>query len=281
MLLPASYGAGNNPAIPLVISPHGRGLTGRKNAAIWGALPAAGGFAVVNPDGQGRLLQQYSWGSAGQVEDLARMPSIVERTLPWLRIDRNRVFAFGGSMGGQESLLLAARHPQLLAGVAAFDSVTDFARQYNAFPRLGCDRNCRKTWSGPVGLSLQDLARRELGGSPWRVPRAYKLRSPLTYARTLAGSCLPLQLWWSDADRIVRGQQQQSGRLFREIRRLNPRSPTQAFVGMWRHSAEMHASSLLPLSLETFDLLPIGFSQRSERLHFDPPPETSVYCQRR
>src|SRR5512132_3096644 len=56
VVLPAWYGPGRNPPIPLIVSPHGRGLSGRANAAIWGALPAAGPFAVVNPDGQGRLL---------------------------------------------------------------------------------------------------------------------------------------------------------------------------------------------------------------------------------
>lgn len=281
VLLPSWYGPTNNPPIPLIISPHGRGLTGRANAGIWGSLPSDGPFAVVNPDGQGRLLAQYSWGSAGQIEDLARMPTIVERTLPWLKIDRRQVFAFGGSMGGQESLLLAARHPKLLAGAAVFDSVTDLARQYKAFPRLACDDRCRKTWAGSLGVGLQSLARQEIGGSPRRLPRAYALRSPLTYARSLAASCLPLQLWWSTADRIVQGQQQQSGRLYREIRRLNPNAPVQDFVGLWRHSAELTAGSRLPLALQTFDLLPYGTAAPPFALHHDDPPDASVNCTRR
>jgi hypothetical protein len=39
------------------------------------------------------------------------------------------VYAFGASMGGQESLLLVARNPALPAGVAAFDAVTDMAKR--------------------------------------------------------------------------------------------------------------------------------------------------------
>ena len=69
-------------------------------------------------------------------------------------------------MGGQETLLLLARHPHLLAGAAAFDPVVDFALQYHEFPKLACTATCRKTWDGPVGRSLQALARTELGGSP-------------------------------------------------------------------------------------------------------------------
>ena len=38
-------------------------------------------------------------------------------------------------MGGQETLLLVARHPHLLAGAAAFDPATDMARRYRDFAR--------------------------------------------------------------------------------------------------------------------------------------------------
>ena len=58
------------------------------------------------------------------------MASVVRATLPWLRIDRRRVYAVGGSMGGQETLLLLGRHPHLLAGAVAFDSATNFYRLY-------------------------------------------------------------------------------------------------------------------------------------------------------
>ena len=54
--IPSSYRRGSSPPLPLIISPHGRGLSGRVNAANWGNLPARGGFAVVNPDSRGRKL---------------------------------------------------------------------------------------------------------------------------------------------------------------------------------------------------------------------------------
>src|SRR5919206_1607786 len=94
VLLPLWYGPGNDPRVPLVISPHGRGVDGRSNARLWGELPAEGGFAVVNPDGQGRKLSRFSWGYRGQIADLAAMPKLVRRALPWLRIDRRRIYAF-------------------------------------------------------------------------------------------------------------------------------------------------------------------------------------------
>jgi pimeloyl-ACP methyl ester carboxylesterase len=265
VLLPAWYRPGFHPAIPLIISPHGRGLTGRDNARLWGGLPAVGPFAVVNPDG----LSPYSWGASGQIDDLARMPEILRRTLPWLSIDRRQIYAFGGSMGGQETLLLLARHPGLLAGAAAFDSVTDFARQFRNFGRLPCDRACRR--DGPIGRRLQKLARRTVGGTPATASYAFRLRSPLTYARRIAFSCVPLQLWWSVADQIVRDQDRQSGQLFWQLRKLNPEAPVQAFVGNWMHSSEMRASAQLPLALAAFGLVGPR-DTRPPGLHSVPAP---------
>src|SRR5207253_2766992 len=109
VLLPHDYRAGDASPLPLVISPHGRGLNGELNARLWGDLPTIGNFAVVNPDGEGRRLATYSWGASGQISDLARMPAIVEAKLPWVRIDHRRIYAVGGSMGGQETLLLLGR----------------------------------------------------------------------------------------------------------------------------------------------------------------------------
>jgi poly(3-hydroxybutyrate) depolymerase len=127
LILPAWYGPLRHPAIPLVISPHGRGVGARANIRRWGDLPARGSFAVINPEGQGRKLTLFSWGDPGEIRDLARMPQIAEQAVPWLQIDRHRVYAFGGSMGGQETLLLLARFPRLLAGAAAFDAPTNMA----------------------------------------------------------------------------------------------------------------------------------------------------------
>jgi pimeloyl-ACP methyl ester carboxylesterase len=274
VLLPSWYAKDNNPEIPLIISPHGRGRTGRQNARVWGQLPATGVFAVINPDGQGRKHGRLSWGYSRQIDDLARMPQILRATMPWLRIDRSRIYAFGGSMGGQESLLLAARHPKLLAGVAAFSSVTDFEAQYRAFPKLRCTRVCRTLFrrEAMMGRTLQKLAREEVGGAPRTHRRSWATRSPLTYARRLAKSCLPIQLWWSRADRIVQNQfTHQSGKLFWKLRALNPSAPVSQYVGHWIHTAEMKASTNLPLALANFDLLPYHFADQPPALYKNEP----------
>ena len=54
VIVPADYGRPGDPPLPLVISPHGRGVSAQLNIRRWGRLPALGRFAVVNPEGQGR-----------------------------------------------------------------------------------------------------------------------------------------------------------------------------------------------------------------------------------
>jgi poly(3-hydroxybutyrate) depolymerase len=247
--LPADYGPSHHPSIPLVISPHGRNVEGRANLVRWGSLPAAGPFAVISPDGRGRVLSLYSWGYAGQIDDLARMPEILRQELPWLTIDHRRIYSIGASMGGQEGLLLIAGFPHLLAGVAALDSVTDFALQYENFPRLGAS----------LGKKLQRLARIEVGGTPKTAPAAYARRSPITYAREIAFSGVPLEIWWSVKDVVVVDQSRQSGDFFARLKRLNPSASVQEYVGSWTHGKDMHATTGLPRILVTFGLLPSDY----------------------
>jgi pimeloyl-ACP methyl ester carboxylesterase len=239
LLLPADY-AGE--PIPLVISPHGRGVGAAANADLWGDLPGEGQFAVINPAGEGRRTHFYSWGDPGEIGDLARMPAIAEAH--GVNVDPSRIYAFGGSMGGQETLLLVARYPHLLAGAAAFDPATDLARRYRDFATL------------PGGRVLQRVARREVGGSPARDPRAYALRSPDYFVRQIAFSGVPLQLYWSLRDRVIVDQVSETGALAAEIRELNPAARVWDFEGDWSHTAEMRPLRRLPRALARFGLLP-------------------------
>ena len=243
VVLPRWYRQRHDPPIPLVISPHGSGVEPQENARRWGNLPALGGFAVVNPEGQGRRLELYSWGSPGEIADLARMPSLVEHALPWLHVARRHVYAVGGSMGGQETLLLLARHPHLLAGAVAFDAPTKMATRYAMFPKLR------------DGSRLQQLARLEFGGIPRIAGDAWADRSPIYYSRELAFSGVPLELWWSTRDRVVVDQASQSGLLFRAIQRINPRAAVVQVVGTWQHTAEMRPLGRLPFALARIGLL--------------------------
>jgi pimeloyl-ACP methyl ester carboxylesterase len=260
VLLPHAYGPGANPAIPLVISPHGRAVDGKINTRRWGKLPTVGNFAVINPDGYGRRLPLHSWGYAGQIEDLAGMADILESKLPWVHIDHRRIYAVGGSMGAQETLLLAGRYPQLLAGAVAVDGPADFGLQYTNFARLKCDRACLARGWGQIGLGKQRLARREIGGTPRTASEGFAERSPITYARTIAASCIPVQIWWSRTDKIVLDPARQSGRMFTELTRLNPHAAVDEYVGDWNHTDAMRHETDLPKMLVGLGLLPRALS---------------------
>ena len=239
LLLPDGY---HGQRIPLVISPHGRGVDEAVNARFWGDLPGLGGFAVIDPAGEGRRLHWFSWGAPGQIADLARMPAIARAH--GVDVNPRRIYAVGGSMGGQEALLLLARDPHLLAGVAAFDPATDMRRRYDDFARLS------------DGAQLQRLARLEMGGTPSQVPRAYIVRSPDHYIARIAASGVPLQLFWSPRDRIIRDQTVETGRLASAILRDHPDERVWDFRGDWVHTAEMRPTRRLPRALARFGLLP-------------------------
>jgi pimeloyl-ACP methyl ester carboxylesterase len=245
VILPDDIGPGHSERLPLVVSPHGRGVTPFANVKLWGNLPAIGRFAVISPEGQGRRIVLSSWGWKGQIQDLARMREIAVETLPWLKIERRRFYSLGGSMGGQETLLLVALYGKRLAGAAAFDSATDLARRYRDFGVLD------------NGETLRRRARLEVGGTPETNPVGYALRSPLNYVRKIAFSEVPLQIWWSTADQIVIDQRRQSQLLYDRIRQANPDAPVTKVVGTWAHSAEMRATTLLPLALQKLGLLPV------------------------
>ena len=181
-------------------------------------------------------------GLGRQIDDLANMQYVAKATVPWLRIRPHSVYAMGGSMGGQETLLLVARFNTLLAGAVAFDSPTDLARRYRDFARLS------------NGRSLQALARREIGGVPESHPGAYARRSPINFARAIAFSRVPLQMFWSVADEVVLDQAHNSAALFRRIKELNPAAPVTGVAGNWTHSAGMAVN--LPDALRLFGLLP-------------------------
>lgn len=222
--MPAWYGPRHHPALPLVISPHGRGGTARGNARRWGDLPGRLDVIVLNAGVSGRRLQRDSWAWPPEIDELARLPRLVRGRLRYLRFDRRRVYAAGDSMGGQEALMLLARHPRLLAAVAAADPVTNFLERQRQFPFSADSRG------------EQRRARVEVGASPRRAPWLYLRRSPSAHAAAIAASGVPVRLWWSRRDRVVIGQPKtQAGELFAAVERLCPRAPISERVTDDRH----------------------------------------------
>lgn len=269
LLLPAWYGRHRDPAIPLVISPHGRNTLPISDARRWSNLPTRGDFAVVLPAGQGRVLRLYSWGYPGQIDDLARIPQLLRRAVPWFHYQRRRVYAVGTSMGGQEALLLLAHRPRLLAGVVAFDPAVNLASRYYQLPRTR------------FGTTVQQLLRIEVGGTPRQAPDAYRIRSPISNAGAIARSHVPLELWWSRADNVILDQAREAGAFYRKLIRADPEAPILPVVGGWHHAGEASASYRLPYALARIGLLPrywlthTLYSWHARLSHWHPRPSSS------
>ena len=233
---PAWYSPGRNPSLPLVVSPHARGGDPQKNARRWGNLPGERGLIVLAPALKGRVLgESRAWGYPPAIQKLVDAPAAARRALLWLRWDRERVYAAGFSMGGQESLLALARRPDLFAAVAVADSVTDFYRRWYEFPL------------SPLTRAEQAKATRELGGTPAQVGWLYQRRSPLQFARTVAFSGVPLQIWWNPReDTVVHQATTQSAAFVRRLRHLNPDAPVEPVVHSRPHGEVFRSSASLP-----------------------------------
>lgn len=222
--MPAWYEPGHDPPLPIVVSPHSRGLTPWQNARRWGDLPGRFRIIVVNAGLHGRVIPRRSWAWPPAIAELARLPDIARRLVPYLRYDRTRVYAAGDSMGGQETLMLLTRRPDLFAAAVAADPVTNLLRRWYQFP------NSKLSWHE------QQATTREVGATPRRAPWLYARRSPITFDRTIAFSDVPLELWWNPRDSVViREGTTQVGVLYAAIRRLNDQAPVLARV-----NDEMH-----------------------------------------
>ncbi len=302
IVLPSGWGPAHQPhPLPLVISPHGRNNFGWGNAAhYWQDLPADGPFALVSPDGLSRAhdkasdpLDQppsdpslFTYGYRRWMDDLARMPKIVQETLPWLQIDLERIYVLGSSMGGQETLLLAARYPGplsggtgRLAGAAAFDSTCDVAVQCGYLTRLAPAHGANPP--GVAARMIEEINARPANVRGFRqaatfynaklakhmtigqllneLPRKQSLwdeRSPLHYVAKLAHLPFPLRLYWSSHDTVVGNQgRDQTGKLYKLIKAANASADVKQVKGLWAHSCEFVPGDCLSDALRAFKLI--------------------------
>jgi pimeloyl-ACP methyl ester carboxylesterase len=303
VILPSGWGPhAPPPPAPLVISPHGRNNLGWNNAiTYWQDLPADGPFILICPDGLGRAHDRasdpfdqppanpglFTYAYPKEIDDLARMPQIVEATLPWLHVDRERVYVLGSSMGGQETLMLAARYPHALAGgtgrlagAGAFDATCDLAVQCAYLTRQPSTPEngppsvaalmIEEVGSRPANLTGFDRAATfydRKTGSRLTISRLlddlpanqslWDARSALHFVGVLAHLPFPLRIYWSSADIVVGNQAtDQSGKLFAQIKAANPAADVVQVTGTWAHSLEFVPTGKLGEALAAFGLIP-------------------------
>lgn len=138
----------------------------------------ARGWVFIHPDFRGPNVRPEAAGSEWAIEDVLSAVRYAQRTA---RIDATRIYLVGASGGGYMALLVAARKPDVWAGVSAWVPVTDLNAWY---------RECRQR-----NLAYADQIVRIAGGDPATNPvaaRECERRSPLAYL--VAGGGLPVDL---------------------------------------------------------------------------------------
>ena len=129
-------------------------------------------------------------------------------------VDRQRVYACGLSMGGQEALVVAGQHPKVFAAVVAFNPCVDLSVLQRDMLEVDQIR----------GSDAAQRIANEVGGLPDDVPDAYAERSPLSYVDGLARA--PTMLFWSDRDLIVpRQSTHHAYRLYQMVKKLSVTAP--------------------------------------------------------
>jgi acetyl esterase/lipase len=132
------------------------------------------GWAFIRPQARGPNDTPEAMGSDRAVQDVVEAVAWAEHRTA---IDRARIYLIGASGGGHLAMQLAARHPELWAGVSAWCGIADIAQWYvqireqNTFPKYARDIE------GALGGSpLTDPGRR---AEAWK-------RSPLSGLRQAA-----------------------------------------------------------------------------------------------
>lgn len=172
---------------PLLVDMHG-GPTGQATVS-WRPSPqffASRGWAVLAPNprgstGFGRAYTQALAGGWGDL-DVADVAAGIRRATAVGWGDAGRVAATGGSAGALTVLLLALRHPELLAAVVSQYGVADLAALAATTHRF--ESRYLDRLVGPLPHALD----------------RYRERSPVTHGASIR---VPLLVLQGDADRVV------------------------------------------------------------------------------
>jgi predicted peptidase len=137
-----------------------------------------------------------------------------------VQVDHQRIYACGLSMGGQEALVMAGVHPEIIAAVVAFNPIIDLA-----------------VWQKSLATSKIEEIRAfgtderiviEVGADPDKAPELYDERSPIHYFGSLVN--IPILLYWSEKDIIVPDQESKhTYRLYQKIKEISKTSPIAEF----------------------------------------------------
>ncbi len=163
------------PAVPLVVFLHSWS-GGFEQGPPWIAQAKKMGWVLVAPDFRGPNSRPEACASDLASQDILDAVAYARRDA---RIDPNRIYLVGGSGGGHMSLVMAARAPELWAGVSAWVPISDLAAWH-------AESSARKN-------NYAKMIEQCCGGKPGPATEAqYRHRSPLFHLAAAKG--VPLDI---------------------------------------------------------------------------------------
>ena len=150
------------PSVPLVVFLHSWS-GGFEQGPPWIAQAKKLGWVLVAPDFRGPNSRPEACASDLASQDILDAVAYARRDA---RIDPTRIYLIGGSGGGHMSLVMAARAPDLWAGVSAWVPISDLAAWH-------AESTARKT-------NYAKMIAQSCGGPPSPTTESeYRKRSPL------------------------------------------------------------------------------------------------------
>ncbi|MBN2073410.1 MAG: prolyl oligopeptidase family serine peptidase [Actinobacteria bacterium] len=223
LLLSLPLNPDSKKSYPLIVSPHPFGWSNFENffsgAADllypfkgWTGISEKYGAVVALPLGHGRFYEKISLSYEAQIEDLVMIPDVLMKS--HVRIDTDRMFLCGLSMGGMETMTVLGAKPGIFKAGFSFNGIADLAAWYGD---VGSGKADRKL----TDMDILKLVEDETGGTPGNALNIYLKRSAVNYIGALSGS--NLMIYWSSMDSIVVGQEEKQGKkLYDIIKGRNP-----------------------------------------------------------
>ena len=132
------------------------------------------GYHIISPNFHGPSWNYHSCGSDRAIRDVLEAIEAVKAKAP---VDDSKIFLYGCSGGGHFSMQLAARHPEIWAGVVSWAGISDLAKWH-------AQTACRT--DKPNFINYSHHLETVCGGKPGTsasVDEEYARRSPITWLR--------------------------------------------------------------------------------------------------
>ncbi|HMR62512.1 MAG TPA: prolyl oligopeptidase family serine peptidase [Anaerolineae bacterium] len=214
-----SYNASNS--MPLLVAIHGYSGTGQGQLNLFGVEANSRGWMLVAPDMHnhyaGHPDGQYALAWSGAQQDIVQAIEYMLTNYP--KIDRNRIYIAGGSMGGLTTLVMASKYPDIFAAAAAWKPITNVADWYNhivyvyrrqsdGLPETELAKQIRREIDPSCSPSGSILSNGSINqqyvtgcGTPNAEPLEYQRRSPVSMPYPSRN--LPIHLWHATGDNLV------------------------------------------------------------------------------